>query len=218
VNTASQFLNNLVKGKTGSGITYNTAVTVDMANAVITGNTMNGEFKYGYALRARGAGATVSNNVNYSIPGNENAGYLIGPTGAQSFGMNIGTNTSIVKGLIGSSQVAGNSFVTFEMNKELVKQNSKVSSDPVFSQESNWKFVGFIYKHTTSSRRLVSCFRSFDDIKKVKLKVNMKAGDTFELHKIIISKEDRSFLVLKRSEISGASDFDFSLLNDGSSE
>ena len=132
--------------------------------------------------------------------------------------MNIGTNTSIVKGLIGSSQVAGNSFVTFEMNKELVKQNSKVSSDPVFSQESNWKFVGFIYKHTTSSRRLVSCFRSFDDIKKVKLKVNMKAGDTFELHKIIISKEDRSFLVLKRSEISGASDFDFSLLNDGSSE
>jgi hypothetical protein len=41
-NSASQFLNNLVKGKTGSGISYNTAVTVDMANAVITGNTMNG--------------------------------------------------------------------------------------------------------------------------------------------------------------------------------
>jgi hypothetical protein len=214
-NMASQFLNNTVKGKTGSGISYNTAVTVDMANAVITGNTMNGEFKFGYALRVRGAGATVSNNVNYSIPGNANAGYLIGPTGAQSFGYNIGTNTTIVKGLIGSSQAAGDSFVTFEMNKELVKQNSKVSSDPVYSQESNWKFVGFVYKHSTSSKRLVSCFRSFDNTKKAKLKVNMKAGDSFELHKIIISKADRSFLVLNRSEISGASGFDFSLLNDG---
>ena len=214
-NAASQFLNNLVKGKTGSGISYNTAVTVDMANAVITGNTMNGEFKYGYALRARGAGATVSNNVNYSIPGNENAGYLIGPTGAQSFGYNIGTNTSIVKGLIGSSQAAGDSFVTFEMNKDLVKQNSKVSSDPVYSQESNWKLVNFVYKHTTSSRRLVSSFKSFGSSKKTKLKANMKSGDNFELHKIIISKSDKSFLVLKRSEISGASGFDFSLLNDG---
>jgi hypothetical protein len=215
VNTTGQFLNNLVKGKTGSGITYNTAVTADMANAVITGNTMNGEFKYGYALRARGAGATVSNNVNYSIPGNENAGYLIGPTGAQSSGYNIGTNTSIVKGLIGSSQAAGDSFVTFEMNKDLVKQNSKVSSDPVYSQESNWKLVNFVFKHTTSSRRLVSSFKSFGSSKKTKLKANMKAGDNFELHKIIISKSDKSFLVLKRSEISGASSFDFSLLNDG---
>jgi hypothetical protein len=215
VNSASQFLSNTVNGKTGSGISYNTAVTVDMANAVITGNTLNGEFKYGYALRARGAGATVSNNVNYSIPGNENAGFLIGPTGAQSFGYNIGTNTSIVKGLTSVAQVAGNSSVSVEMNKELVKQNSKVSSDPVFSLESNWKLVNFVYKHTTSARRIVSSFKSFSGTKKSKLKRNMKAGDNFQLHKIIISKADRSFLVLKRNEISGASSYDFSLLNDG---
>jgi hypothetical protein len=101
------------------------------------------------------------------------------------------------------------------MNKDLVKQNSKVSSDPVFSQESNWKLVNFVYKHTDSSRRLVSSFKSFGSSKKTKLKANMKAGDNFELHKIIISKADKSFLVLKRNEISGASDFDFSLLNDG---
>ena len=83
VNSATQFLNNTVNGVTGSGISYNTAVTVDPASSTITGNTMNGEFKYGYALRARGANSTVSNNINYSFPGNENAGYLIGPTGSQ---------------------------------------------------------------------------------------------------------------------------------------
>ena len=216
-NAATQFLNNTVKGKTGSGISYNTAATIDAANAVITGNTINGEFKYGYALRARGAGATVSNNVNYSLPGKENAGYLIGPTGAQSSGMTVGTNTSIVKALTSSVQTAGLTSVTFEMNKELIKQNSKVSSHPIFSQESNWKLVNFVYKHATSSRRLVSSFRSFSGSKKTKLKANMKVGDVFELHKIIISKADRNFLVLKRSDISGASDFDFSLLNDGPS-
>ena len=217
VNSATQFLNNTVKGKTGSGICYNTAATIDTANAVITGNTINGEFKYGYALRARGAGATVSNNVNYSIPGKENAGYLIGPTGAQAFGYNLGTNTSITQAMVSSAQTAGLTSVTFEMNKDLVKQNEKVSSDPVYSQESNWKLVNFVYKHATSSRRLVSSFKFFSGSKKTKLKANMKAGDNFELHKIIISKSDKSFLVLKRSEISGASDFDFVLLNDGPS-
>ena len=39
----------------------------------------------------------------------------------------------------------------------------------------------------------------------------MNIGDTFELHKIIISKPDGSHLVVKRSELSGASSFDFAL-------
>lgn len=215
VNSATQFLNNTVNGSTGSGISYNTAVTVDTANAVVSGNTLNGEFKYGYALRCRGAGASISNNTNFSIPGRENGGYLLGPTGSQVAAMNIGTNISIVKGLVASSQSAGNSSVTFEMNKELVKQNSKVTSDPVFSLESNWHMVTFVFKHTSSARRIVSSFKSFGETKKTKVKTNMKAGDNFELTKIIISKEDKSFLVLKRSDISSASSFDFVLLNDG---
>jgi len=215
-----KFQNNEIKGVTG-GMTsggvasFNTAVTVDPVNAIVSGNTINGTHGYGYALRCRGAGASISNNVNYSLPSNSNAGFLIGPTGAQFSGLDVGTNTSIVKGLVASSQASGVTSVTFEMNKDLVKENSKVSSDPVFSQESNWKLVNFVYKHTDSSRRLVSSFKSFGSSKKSKLKVNMKAGDNFELHKIIISKADKSFLVLKRDEISGASDFDFVLLNDG---
>ena len=217
VNQSTQFLNNTVNGVTGSGISYNTAVTVDTANAVITGNTLNGEFKYGYALRARGVGATVSNNTNYSLPGNENAGFLIGPTGSQTAGMNIGTNTSIVSRLVESTQSVGNSFVSFTMSKNMLKSNSIVSSHPVFSDESNWKLVNFVYKHTSSARRLVASFRSFEGSKKAKLKANMSAGDGFELHKIIISKADRTHLVLKRSQISDASGFDFNLLNDGPS-
>jgi hypothetical protein len=211
VNTASQFLNNTVKGKTGSGITYNTAVTVDMANAVITGNSMNGEFKFGYALRARGAGATVSNNVNYSLPGKENAGYLIGPTGSQSFGYNIGTNTSITRTLVSAAQTTAGQPMSVTMSKGMIKALSKVSQHIDFSDEANWNLVSFVFKKSSSAQRLVSAFKDFDSEKSVKLKSGMVSGDQFQLHKIIISTSDRSLLVMKRSEIDDAESFDFIL-------
>ena len=210
-NAATQFLNNTVKGKTGSGISYNTAATIDAANAVITGNTMNGEFKYGYALRARGAGATVSNNVNYSLPGKENVGYLIGPTGAQSFGMTVGSNTSITTTLISSVQTTAGQPMSVTMSKGMIKALSKVSQNIDFSNEANWKLVSFVFKKSSSSQRFVSAFKDFDAEKSVKLKSGMVSGDQFELHKIIISTSDRSLLVMKRSEIDDAESFDFIL-------
>lgn len=211
VNQATQFLNNLVEGVTGSGITYNTAVTVDTANAVITGNTLKGEFKFGFALRARGAGATVSNNVNYGIPPKQNAGYLIGPTGSQVFGLNVGTNTTIEQGMVSAVQAVAGQAVAVEMSKELVKDIAKVAADAVFSDEANWHLVAFIYKKQGSSQRLVSAFRDFDAEKQMKLKAGMMTGDVFELHKIIISKADRTLMVVKRSEVEGASSYDFTL-------
>lgn len=213
VNTATQFLNNTVNGVTGSGITYNTAVTIDTANATVTGNTLNGEFKYGYALRARGAGATVSNNTNYSFPSNPNQGFLIGPTGSQVSGMSIGSNASILASLIEFSQTSGNSSVSFEMNKDQVKTISKVASDAFYSNESNWHMVSFVYKNGSNNKRLTPSFKSFEDTKVSKLRYGMMSGDVMQLHKIIISKSNRQHLVIKRSEIDGASAFDFTLAN-----
>jgi hypothetical protein len=213
VNTATQFLNNTVNGVTGSGITYNTAVTIDAANATVTGNTLNGEFKYGYALRTRGAGATVSNNTNYSFPSNPNQGFLIGPTGSQVSGMSVGSNASILSSLIEFSQTSGNSSVSFEMNKDQVKTISKVASDAFYSNESNWHMVSFVYKNGSNNKRLTPSFKSFEDTKVSKLRYGMMSGDVMQLHKIIISKSNRQHLVIKRSEIDGASAFDFTLAN-----
>jgi hypothetical protein len=119
------------------------------------------------------------------------------------------------KPMVSVNQNSANNYISAEMNKDLIKQIPSVSSHAIFSIESNWKLVNFIFKHSSSSRRLVSSFRSFDSSKNTKLKANMKIGDKFELQKIIISKSDRSQLVIKRSEISGASSFDFTLLADG---
>lgn len=212
-NMATQFLNNTVNGVTGSGITYNTAVTVDTSNATVTGNTLNGEFKYGYALRARGAGSTVSNNINYSLPSNPNQGFLIGPTGSQFSGMSIGSNTSISASLIESSQTTGNSSVSFQMSKDQVKTISKVASDAFYSDSANWHMVSFVYKNGSNNKRLTPSFKSFADAKVSKLRYGMMSGDVMQLHKIIISKSNRQHLVIKRSEIDGASAFDFTLSN-----
>jgi hypothetical protein len=211
VNMATQFLSNTVKGMTGTGISYNSAATIDTANAVITSNIFKGSFKYGYPLRARGAGASVNSNVNYSLPGNENVGYLIGPTGAQVNGYNIGTNTTVVMGLTSAVQASAGQPVAAQMDKEQLKQLSKVSESAEFSSESNWYLVSIIYKKVGSSQRLVSGFKNFSEIRSLKLKSGMASSDQFQLHKIILSKADKSMLVLKRDEIDDASFLDFVL-------
>ena len=50
-------------------------------------------------------------------------------------------------------------------------------------------------------------FKDFAESKSMKLGSGL-SGETFQLHKIIISKSDRTLKVVKREEISGASSFD----------
>ena len=147
----------------------------------------------------------------------EQIGVLLIENGKANYHANSGTNITITKLLIAVTQAAANSFINSEMGKDVLKSISKVSSDAVFSNDANWKLVSYIFKHSSSSRRLVSSFRAFESSKKTKLKTNMQVGDVFELYRIIISKPDRTPLVIKRSEISGASGFDFSLLANGPS-
>jgi hypothetical protein len=143
-------------------------------------------------------------------------GELLVQNGKANYQANSGTNITITRLLIEVTKTATDSFISSVMGKDTLKLNSKVSSHAVFSNESNWKLVIFVFKHTSSSRRLISSFKSdFSSAKKTKLKTNMKAGDSFQLHKIIISKADRTSLVLKRSDISEALDFDFELLANG---
>jgi hypothetical protein len=205
-----RFMNNTVMGVTGGLTTlgaasFNTAVTIDAPNSIVTGNTINGTHGYGYALRVRGAGSTAGSNINYSLPSNANSGFLIGPTGSQVSGINIGTNTSIVALLVTASQAQAGSYVSIAFDKTQLKAISSVLGDAIFSQESNWNIVGVVYKK--DSKRMTCGFKDFAESKSMKLGSGL-SGETFQLHKIIISKSDRTLKVVKREEISGASSFD----------
>jgi hypothetical protein len=216
VNLPITFKDNVIKGITG-GLTvdgvasYNSAITCDAANSVVTNNLIDGTHGYGYALRVRNATSTVQNNVNKAIGVNANSGYLIGATGAQVSGMDVGTNISITVGLTTPSQASAGSPMSVSMSKNVLKTNSVVSADPVFSDETNWNLVSFVWKHTGSAKRIVSSFKDFASAKTVNLKSGMNSGDQYELVKVIISKADRTLKVIKRSQIEDVSSFDFTL-------
>lgn len=203
------FTNNIVKGMTGAGVSssYNTAVTIDPASSVVTGNLFDGTFKVGYALRVRGAGAVVENNTNIVIGEQANAGFYIG----LEIGQNVGSNLSVSAKLVEQSQVASGDPVGVTMSKDLVKGFTAVAAHPTLSTESNWKIVSYVFKKVGSALRLVSGFKNFVDQKSVKLKPGMSSGDSFQLHKIIVSDSSRNHVVIPRADVASAESYDFNL-------
>jgi hypothetical protein len=117
--------------------------------------------------------------------------------------------------MINKTQAEANQPLFFTMDKELIKQIPKVANDPFYSIDSNWYRVSFVFKHNGSKKRFVPSFRNFNGTKKLKIRQGMNGGDGYSLKKIIISKSDRSHLVIRDFEITGVSDFDFTLLSAG---
>jgi uncharacterized delta-60 repeat protein len=102
--------------------------------------------------------------------------------------------------------------VAFVMDKNILKLIPKVSGDPLFNNDTIWQRVGFIFKHTNSSKRFTPSFRNLTSSKTARLKTGMNPGDSFKLKKIII-KSNQSYLVIKENEIPNVINFDFTLLN-----
>lgn len=123
----------------------------------------------------------------------------------------IGSNSNIVAVLLTLDQASAGSPVSLSFDKAILKQISKVSSSAYFSQESNWRMVACIFKHSSSAKRLTAGFKDFEASKDMKLKSGMSSGQSYELVRMIVSDSSRQLLSVERSEIEGASDFDFVL-------
>ena len=107
--------------------------------------------------------------------------------------------------------------VSVQIDKNEIKAISKVSSDSIFSNDANWKFVTAVFKHDSSNRRLYTVLKDFNGTESMALKPQMSGGDNFQISKLLISKADRSFLNVKRSEIPSFSSYDFTLKTPGAS-
>ena len=113
------------------------------------------------------------------------------------------------------NQPNGGDPVDVQIDKTELKAVSKVSSDPVFSQDSNWNLVTAVFKHDSSNRRLYTVLRDLNQHRLMSLKPQMIGGDKFEISQVLISKADRSHLVVKRSEIPSYANYDFTLKSTG---
>jgi hypothetical protein len=100
------------------------------------------------------------------------------------------------------------------MSKAFLKTLPAVDSSPVFSDDSNWSLVAFVYKHSESSKRIVGSFKSFEEGKEVqmRLKSGMEAGQSYQLIKVILLDQERNRLVVRRAQVEDASSYDFTLL------
>ncbi len=136
---------------------------------------------------------------------------LLIANGKANYQANSGTNISVIASLVSASQLASGQSVSTSIDKAQLKLIPKVSSSVAFADDTSWELVSCIFKKTNSAQRIVMSFRDFSAQKLGKLKAGMVGGDNFQLHKIIISKSDRSLLVLNRVDIAEASDNDFSL-------
>ena len=114
--------------------------------------------------------------------------------------------------LITKTQQNSLSPVTFVMDKDILKLIPKVSNNSLFSNDTIWQRVAFVFKHTNSSKRFTPSFRNLTSSKTASLKTGMNPGDSFKLRKIII-KSGQSYLVIKENEIPNVISFDFTLLN-----
>lgn len=268
------FTNNVVEGVTGGlkvdgNPQFNTAVTIDARNSTITNNTIRGTHGYGYALRVRGYGTTVSGNKNYSLTtATQNANYYVlpswasgaayaqdavvfssskywkakqahtsaaanSPTSASSatfwqeivlaevnatpgLGVaqkTVGSNITIEALLVSPVQPSPSGNYQASMDKTQLAALPAVSSSSQFSSESSWAQVSYIYKNTSSAKRMIASFRgnyASSAASSMKLR-GAVAGESYQLWKIIIRDSSRSLLTIRRSDIPDVSSLDFTV-------
>lgn len=138
-------------------------------------------------------------------------GALLIANGKANYQANSGTNITVTASLVSAAQPSAGQSVATNLDKAQLKLVPKVSSSVAFADDTSWELVSCIFKKAGSSQRIVMSFRDFSAQKLGKLKAGMAGGDNFQLHKIIISKSDRTLLVLNRSDIAEVSDNDFAL-------
>jgi hypothetical protein len=102
---------------------------------------------------------------------------------------------------------------TAQINKDLLLEHPIVSTNVNFSSSTNWKMVSFIFKHKTSKQRMIASFRSFESssVSKMKVRQGLTNEMEFELHKIVIQKQDDSILAIRKNSIEDRSKYDFIL-------
>jgi hypothetical protein len=156
-------------------------------------------------------GTLASSHWNELIGDASQISALLIENGKANYQANSGTNITVTAGLVSTSQPSVGQSIATNLDKAQLKLVPKVSGSVAFSDDTTWELVSCVFKKAGSSQRIVMSFRDFSAQKLGKLKAGMAGGDNFQLHKIIISKSDRSLLVLNRSDIAEVSDNDFAL-------
>lgn len=122
----------------------------------------------------------------------------------------IGSNTNELAALVEFIQENAGDPIQLSYDAAMLKTIPSISGDPTFSNEANWYLVGYIFKHTASSKRLYVGIKNQLTSKLMKVRQGL-SGEIYELDKVILSTSDRTLLAVQRSEIEDVSNYDITL-------
>jgi hypothetical protein len=198
---------------------------VTLINNTLTNNHSSGLGKGVFAVDGIGPVAFRSSPLPITASGNVlgqlqfRAGYVesVGSTGSISGYATAGitlAEVSITGGEVSNivivTQETAEDPVIVEYEVDTLKAIEQVSNDPVFSNEENWRLIGFVYKHTESSKRLYVGVRKTNASKPMKLRQSL-SGETYELDKAVLFDLDKNALVIDKENISDVSKYDITL-------
>jgi hypothetical protein len=122
----------------------------------------------------------------------------------------IGSNTNELAALVELLQENAGDPIQLSYDSGMLKAIPSVSGSATFSNEANWYLVGFIFKHTASSKRLYVGIKNQLTSKAMLLRSGL-SSESYELDKVILSTSDRTLLAVQRNEIEDVENYDITL-------
>jgi hypothetical protein len=122
----------------------------------------------------------------------------------------IDTNSNELAALVELLQENPGDPIQLSYDAGMLKAIPNVSGNPTFSDENNWALVGYIFKHTASSKRLYVGIRSGSVGKDMKLRQSL-SGESYALDKIVLLTSDKTVLPVERNEIEDVANYDITL-------
>jgi hypothetical protein len=122
----------------------------------------------------------------------------------------IDTNSNELAALVELLQENAGDPIQLSYDSGMLKAIPSVSGSATFSNEANWYLVGFIFKHTASSKRLYVGIKNQLTSKAMLLRSGL-SSESYELDKVILSTSDRTLLAVQRNEIEDVENYDITL-------
>lgn len=207
-------LNSTVEDNFNLGTTAGYYILPNHAVGVLipVGTMISNSSKYWVCILEHTSSATnAPSGVDGALHWSEITLQQVNESGSYGVGVQvIDSNTNELASLVEFIQENAGDPIQLSYDAAMLKTIPSVSGDPTFSNEANWYLVGYIFKHTASSKRLYVGIKNQLTSKLMKVRQGL-SGEIYELDKVILSTSDRTLLAVQRSEIEDVSNYDITL-------
>lgn len=210
-------INSVVENNFNDTSTYQNAGYYVLPNhalnvSILSGTMIFNSSKYWLCIQDHtSSAANAPTGVDGALYWSEITLEQVNASGTYGVGLQvIGSNTNELAALVELLQENAGDPIQLSYDSGMLKAIPSVSGSATFSNEANWYLVGFIFKHTASSKRLYVGIKNQLTSKAMLLRSGL-SSESYELDKVILSTSDRTLLAVQRNEIEDVENYDITL-------